>query len=324
MRIRHCVAVSLAAIVVGLVACGGSASSSCGNYFDQSTAAEQKCDPSATADTSSKGNFENLCTAIVKAPGVSNFTGQIDSCASQVGSAACGANVNCKIVGTLADGTACGVGVQCAGSLCVSTTTTPDPNSEVTCGKCASYTAVGGQCGTTSTNECDPATSACMNGACTAYASQGQSCASAPCATGLSCDPQAKTCGAPPTKGQACPGFECATPYKCIAGSCADAVQAGGACPTGFECADSLSCDQQTKTCTAPTLAPAGQPCGFVQNQIVDCQSGLQCQQSGNGQGTCVAPKEAGAACTVGKGECATFLACINSVCAVPDYSVCQ
>jgi hypothetical protein len=324
MRIRHCVAVSFAAIVVGLVACGGSASSSCGNYFDQTASAEQKCDPNATIDTSSKGNFENLCTALATAPGVSNLTGQIDACASKVSNAACGTNVNCTIAGTLADGSPCGIGLQCAGALCNATGTTTNANSEVTCGKCASYTAIGGQCGGTTGSECDPATSDCTNGTCTALAAQGQSCASASCVSGLTCDPQAKTCQPPPTKGQACPSFECATPYKCIAGTCADAVQSGGACPTGAECADSLSCDAQTKTCVAPTLAPAGQPCGFVQNEIIACQTGLACQQSGNGQGTCVAPKEAGAACTVGKGECATYLACINGACAVPDFSVCQ
>ena len=324
MRIRHCVALSLATIVVGLVACGGSPGSSCGSYFDQLVAAEQKCDPGVTIDTSSKSNFQNLCTAFGNAPGANNLSSQIDKCTSQISSAACGASVDCKVAGTLPDGTACGVGIQCSGARCDTSNATTVPNSEVTCGTCASYAAVGSQCGPTNGNkECDPGTGECVNGTCVAFAQQGQSCTTAPCAAGLSCDQTAKTCQPPPTKGQACT-FACQAPYKCISQTCADAVQQGGACPTGNECAGGLTCDQTTKTCKPVTLAPAGQPCGFVQNQIIACQSGLKCQQSGNGQGTCIAPKQAGDACTVGQGQCATFLACINGTCAVPDYSVCK
>jgi hypothetical protein len=131
------------------------------------------------------------------------------------------------------------------------------------------------------------------------------------------------TCEALPSKGQQCQ-FICASPEICSNGICSDPVQQGGACPLGNECASNLQCNQQTHICEQPTLAPVGQPCGFVQNQIVQCQSGLTCAQSGNGTGTCTAPKTQGEACTVGKGECQLFLYCVAGTCQTPDYSTCK
>lgn len=324
MRIRHCVAVSFAGIVVGLVACGGNASSSCGSYFDSLISYETKCNGSSvTGDVSGlKSNFQTYCGALDKAPGANNFGGQLDTCVSLLNGASCGATINCKIAGTLSDGTACVAGLQCTGGDCNTSGATTVPNSEVTCGKCASYLAVGAQCGgTNTTSTCDPGTGSCVNGTCTAFAQQGQSCATAQCTGGLTCD-TTKTCQPPPSKGQACT-LTCQAPYKCISQTCADVVQEGGACPTGVECASNLTCDPQTKTCKKPTVAGAGQPCGIVQNQIVGCDTGFTCKQT-NSQGTCVAVKEAGAACTVGQHECDEFLLCINGTCGVPDFSVCK
>src|SRR5678815_1261972 len=323
MRIRQCVAVSFAAIVVGLVACGGNASSSCGSYFDSLVAYENKCSPGIQLDTSAKGNSQTYCASLDKAPGSSNLSGQIDTCVNLLNGAACGTTVNCKVAGTLPDGSGCGVSVQCSGGQCNTSNATAVPNSEVTCGKCASYLAVGAQCGGTGGGTCDPATSECTNGTCVGFAQQGQSCATAPCAAGLTCDQTAKTCQPPPTKGQACT-FTCQAPYKCVSQTCADPVQANGACPTGNECASSLTCDQATHTCKPYTSVGAGQACGFVQNQIVTCNAGLKCQAGSTGQGTCIAPKQVGEACTVGQGDCAAFLYCINGTCNVPDYSVCK
>jgi len=323
MRIRHCVAVSFAAIVVGLVACGSGASGSCGSYFDSLVSYENKCNPGATIDTSVKANFQTYCTSLDKAPGANNFAGQIDTCVSLINSGTCGTLINCKVAGTLGDGTACGVSVQCSGGLCNTSNATTVPNSELTCGKCASYVAPGSPCGGTTGGTCDPGTSTCSNGTCVAYAQQGQSCATTSCAPGLTCDQTAKTCQAPPSKGQACTSA-CQPPYKCISQTCGDAVQAGGACPNGNECGGSLICDQQTKTCKTVTTVGVGQPCGFVQNQIVACNVGLKCQSGNTGAGTCIAPKQAGEACTVGNGDCAEFLYCVNGTCAVPDYSVCK
>src|SRR5438105_3248548 len=113
MRIGHCVALSFATITVGLVGCSNIVSWSFGNYYDQIVATEQKCNPGAVIDTSSKSNFQALCGAFGQAPGASDVAGQIDACVSQLSKASCGATINCKVAGTLPDGSACGNQVQC-------------------------------------------------------------------------------------------------------------------------------------------------------------------------------------------------------------------
>ena len=321
MRMRHVLAVAVVAVGAFVVACSGSPGSSCGSYYDSVLAHGDKCQSSTLGlDPAAKPAFEKYCGALATAPGANNFAGQVDQCNSAVQNADCNTTPSCRITGSLADGAACGVSTQCSGGRCDNANTVV-PNSEITCGKCASYVPVGGACSTGA--ECDPDTSECRNGTCQAYAPQGASCQNAACAPGLQCDINTQTCLPYPTKGQACTG-ECQAPYRCISGTCADAVQQGGSCPTNTECASSLQCDPTSHTCVQPTLAAAGQPCGFVQTQIVECQSGLKCQPSSTGSSTCVVPKNAGDACTVGKSECGFFLLCVNGTCQVPDYSVCK
>lgn len=321
MRMGHVFAMSFVAVSIGVAACSGSPGSSCGSFYDAVIAHANKCQTSSLGlDPAAKPNFEKYCDEIATAPGANNFSGQVDQCTSAIQNADCNASANCRITGSLADGAGCGVSTQCSGGRCDNANTVV-PNSEITCGKCASYVAVGGSCGTGA--DCDPQTSECVNNTCVAFAQQGQSCTSAPCASNLQCDTTSHTCQPFPTKGQTCT-IECQAPYRCLSGTCGDAVQQGGACPIGIECATGLTCDQTSHTCVQPTAAGAGQPCGFVNNQIVQCQSGLKCQQTSTSGGTCIAPKNAGDACTVGKGECATFLACISGTCQVPDYSVCK
>jgi hypothetical protein len=318
MRVRQGLTVAFATIGVAVVACGGSASSSCSDYLNAAISYGQKCGTSlTTVDDAAKNNFEKLCTALSTAPGASDFPSQIEKCASRLGSIDCNASLSCSVKGTLPDGAACGAATQCAGGLC-NTSNTPNPSSELTCGTCASYVALGSAC---SSGKCDPTMGACENGTCVAFATQGQSCTAAPCGSDLLCDTTTHTCQPFPTKGAACT-FECAYPYKCSSQTCIDPVAQGGACPTGNECASNLACDPQTKTCVTPTLAAAGQPCGFVTNQFVACQSGLKCS---NGQPqTCVVPKAAGEACVVGNDECQAYLVCVNATCQVPDYSLCK
>ncbi len=320
MSLRHLCALSLSAGVVWIAACsGGSASSACGDYLNALVSYEQKCGNStATVDDATKSNFEAICGALSSAPGANNFSGQVEQCASQVNSLSCDGSLACPIHGTLADGAPCGASPQCTGGICTAVKST-NPNSEFACSTCSSYLAIGANC---STGECDPSTSACSNNTCVAYVGQGQSCASAPCSTGLQCDMTTKVCQPYPTKGQTCT-LQCANPYRCIGGTCADAVQQGGACPTGIECANNLMCDPQSHTCVQPTLAALGQPCGFVNTQYVQCQTGLKCSTGGQ-PNTCFQPKSAGQACTVGNGECQTYLYCINGTCQTPDYSTCK
>ena len=316
MRFFHAFVAAFAALGISVVACSGGIDSSCGSYVDDALSYDTKCDSSVTVTSQEKTNFVKLCDALAVAPGASNLASQIDQCASQIKSLGCNESLSCKITGSLADGAACGASSQCSGGVC--TTSGPaDPNTELQCGKCSSFVAVGGDCTNAS---CDPTTGACEQNKCAAYVQQGADCTSAPCKSGLLCDSTSHTCQPYPTKGQPC-SLACAFPEKCAGGTCIDPVQQGGACPTGFECASNLTCDSNSHTCVQPTLAAAGQPCGFVQNQIIDCQSGLRCSTS---SGTCVTPKEIGDSCTVGKSECDAFLLCIGGTCQAPDYSVCK
>ena len=316
MSVRRLLAASVGAGVVLLVACGGSPGSSCGSYYDELVSRASSCGASTSnLDPNAKSGLSAACDNLAKAPGASNFAGQVDQCTNQLKSLTCDQSTpSCLITGSLADGSACATSVQCTGGRC-DTSGTTSTNTEVPCGKCASYVAVGGSCASGGT--CNPTTGTCSNGTCTAFAQQGQSCTNGvACVSGLTC--AQGTCAPLPTKGQACTS-SCASPYRCISGTCADAVQAGGAC-TFSECATNLTCVSQK--CVAPTYAAEGQPCGLVNGQAVSCQGGLRC--SGLQGGTCVAPKNAGDACTVGKLECATSLSCIGGTCAVPDYSVCK
>jgi hypothetical protein len=319
MRIRQVGAAVFACIGVGLVACSGGVESACGNFFDKALAYGQKCGGLGFLDPNDKADFQKYCDALAAAPGSNDLAGQINTCADQVPSD-CNQSLNCRIRGSLADGAGCAASTQCSGGVC-NVSGTGNPTSEVTCGKCASYLAVGAACG--SGPSCDPDTSQCVNGTCVAYVGQGQSCANAPCSDGLQCDPNTQLCQPYPTKGETCT-FTCQWPYVCSGGTCIDAVPENGACPNGDECAPNLVCDSQTMICRKPTTASAGQPCGFVNNEIVDCESGLKCALTSGTSQTCIVPKQQGEACTVGQYECVQYLACIGGTCQVPDLSVCQ
>lgn len=324
MGMRHGGAAAFAAGVIGLIACsGGGIESSCGNYFDKVVSLESQCGSDFALDPSLKSNFEKYCDGLAAEPGAKDLASQIDTCASTVSAAGCnGSAINCRITGSLPDGSACGNGTQCTGGLCDTSGTQPSTTTELNCGKCASYLQVGADC-TAPSATCDPSTSECRNGKCTALATQGQSCATIGCANGLTCDTGTQTCVTPPTQGQACT-TTCASPYRCINSTCTTGVQQGGACPVGDECAPTLSCDMTTHTCQPQQRATEGQPCGFVNNAIVGCQSGLQCTESTPNTFTCQTPKNLGETCTVGKQECQIFLACVNGTCQQPDYSTCK
>jgi len=321
MRLRRpCSAVAAVAVVgvVGVSACSVDLDTACGDYVDAADSLDTTCgDVGVLPQT--RTNFVAVCDALVTAPGVQDLAAQVEQCAGQLRSLDCNGTASCKITGTLPDGAACGAGQQCAGGIC-NTTASTDPTSEVACGKCSSYVAIGGNC---STGVCDPTAGGCVQGTCVAYAQRDESCTDAPCANALQCDSTSLTCQPYPTEGQSC-STECAYPEKCSSGTCVDPAQQGGACPTGVECATGLVCDSGTRTCSKPGIAEAGQPCGFVNGQIVDCDGGLKCAAPSQGHPSCVAPKQIGDACTVGDGECDVFLACVGGTCQVPDYSVCK
>jgi hypothetical protein len=326
---RIALAIGTCGGVVLAVACsGGGIESSCGNYFDALNAVANKCGAGNLFDPSARPGFLLDCAALAKAPGTPNLSSEIDQCANAVNAATCNnlgsAIVGCSLRGTLSDSAACASSVQCAGGRCV--TGMASPTSELVCGTCASYSPVGAACGGTTNASCDPTTGSCINGTCLAFIQQGGACGATgtgSCASGLQCT--AQTCQPPPTKGQACTLF-CASPERCVAGTCQDPVAQGGACPTGNECQSSLTCDAQTKTCVKPPVAGANQPCGFINQKNVSCDTGLKCinaSDAGTGS-TCVTEPTQGQACTVGLNECAPGLTCIGNTCQVPDYTVCK
>lgn len=314
MGLRQSVWAAIVACVVAVCACGGgSASSACSDYYDALEGYYQDCVPALAADPSNRAASVQACSDFVSQPDVGDLAGELETCTSKVKALTSCATTGfgCTLHGTLADGSPCASAAQCSGGLCSNTTSSS--SSELACGTCASYVALGATCSTTL--PCDPTTGACENGKCAAYGSVGDACsAQAPCGVNLACG-TGGTCGAIPTNGQPCTTY-CQNPYRCIGGTCGTGVAENGACTTG-ECAEGLSCVAQV--CTKPVLASSGQPCGLVQNEIVQCAAGFTCQAQ-----ICTPAKEAGAACTVGNHECDVALLCIGGTCQKPDYSACN
>ena len=298
------------------VACSGSsAGGSCAAYFDKLIAFFNQCGSTSFLNTSQRDAFIAYCNEIGGAPGASGFASQVDTCTSKLDPSTCSA-ISCSIRGTLPGGTACANSVQCQSGQC-SVTGTSNPTSELQCGTCDPVAPQGSDC----TNAvCDPGFYCnTTSKQCTAQVAQGGACTSGnECSTGLLCDTQSKTCVPPPTKGQAC-SVQCAAPYACINSVCADRVPAGGSCPTGNECQSGLTCNFQTHLCETVPVAKAGEACGFINNQYIQCDSTLVCAN-----GTCAAPKQQGATCVVGNHECALNLVCVSGTCQVPDFSSCK
>lgn len=311
--IRSCAVLGVASFVFAAACSSGSAGGSCGAYYDKLMQLLNQCGAAGSISLQ-RDAFVAYCNEIATAPGASNVAGQIDACAAQIDTSIC-ALPQCSIRGTLAAGTACANGVQCSSGSC-EVTGSGTPTTELQCGTCRSLATQGGDC----TNAaCDVGLYCDSNNTCAPYVAQGGACTSTtPCASGLICDNTSQTCVKPPTKGQACTTL-CAAPYACINSTCADRVGVGGSCPTGVECQANLTCNPQTQQCEQKPVAKAGEACGFVNNQLISCDSGLVCAG-----GTCAAPKQQGAACTVGKDECAANLVCDAGTCQVPDFTVCK
>ncbi|HSQ61802.1 MAG TPA: hypothetical protein VLM85_01255 [Polyangiaceae bacterium] len=313
--IRSCAVLGVAAFVFATACSSGSAGSSCGAYYDKLVAFLTQCGSGTTINTSQRDAFIAYCNELATAPGVTNLGGQLDACAATLDPSTC-ATPTCTIRGTLPASTGCATSVQCQSGDCLVVGST-DPTTELKCGTCEALATQGGDCTNAVCDTglyCDSTTKKC-----TPKVTQGASCTSlTQCATGLYCDSQSKTCLSTPTKGQPCT-TTCAAQYACISGTCADRVGAGGSCPSGNECQSSLTCNPQTHVCETLPAANAGEPCGFVNNQYVVCGSGLVCAS-----GTCAAPKQQGAPCTVGNQECAINLVCSGGTCQVPDFGTCK
>lgn len=314
------VVLALAACLAG---CGGGVGSTCDGLLDAYQSLADRCEGTAVTFTpTERTNYAASCEQLVTISGISNYGSQVAGCATVVRFAACNdleSALECTIKGTLPDGAPCGTGAQCAGGICTNATQ-PDPQSEITCGVCASFIEVGAACTSFGSEECDTNLT-CVNGSCVANGHQGDPCDDADdpeCGPNLICDSSGR-CGPLPTLGASCPSSTCAEPFVCLNGTCGAASSEGGPCPTGEECAVGLVCNAMTSTCQKPIIAESGEACGSVNGQEVGCDGGLTCPN-----GTCVPTTPLEGPCVAGQGQCDFALVCVDGTCQIPDYSVCS
>ncbi len=171
-------------------------------------------------------------------------------------------------------------------------------------------------------------------GLCTARAGLDESCINnVKCDWDLVC--ASTTCQPPVPKDGACVKGQCIGPYRCIGGICKDPVQLDGACED--DAADDDWCDE-TKlldckrtvpgntegTCKAFATAAVGQPCGFVNENIVFCPPGASCAGS-VGSTTCQTKAADGASCDAELGpDCNEPAECIDGTCTLPPADRCK
>jgi len=228
---RRCGMASCALAVFAVAACSSSSSSSadsgCGDYVDALNGASASCGSAPVYSSTDRASFQVECAAVTKAPGATSFLSDVEQCAGDVRRADCDTMDRtiraCKLHGTLPDGAPCASPAQCAGGICVRPSTV-DLTTELQCGTCASYVALGGSCNPIATCDppngqcsspdiCDPAIGACSPNqvVCVDYGDVGVACSSpTTCKVGLTC--VANKCAPFPTKGEACTEY-CAWPF---------------------------------------------------------------------------------------------------------------
>jgi hypothetical protein len=319
VNLQRLAAASFVLSIIAAASCGGPLTTACNDYVDALSDAGDRCSGSGYDDTTKK-QFVDLCEAIGAAPGAGDFADQLGSCTSAITADACGiADDACELKGSLPDGAPCGVDVQCAGGNCDTTAGAKAPDSDIDCGACATYLPVGAMCSSHGP-ACDPYVSRCSGdpGTCLAYAKEGEDCTEAPCDPVLLCDSETTTCKPLPAKGDPCT-FNCKQPFVCASGTCADPAKEGEPCPSGGECAVGLICNA-AQICAQPKRVGVGEACGFVEQEFVDCNEGLEC---GFTSQKCEEPKVKGSPCTPGMFECGELLACVSGACQVPDFALC-
>lgn len=197
-------------------------------------------------------------------------------------------------VGTVAQGGACAIDAECAGSApCNPTNVNCDSDVMCcpgTCGTAQVVVASGGSCGENDT-----------------------------CADGTYCKPPATTgngtCTALiTTSGAACDSFfACANPMVCnlfaAAPTCETSAPSGGTCNPDqlIPCADGREhCDGATLKCVGPLADGA------------PCETSSECANYASCTGTCQADLGVGATCNDTTPDCAGSLDCTNGTCQLP------
>ncbi len=173
--------------------------------------------------------------------------------------------------GTIADGKACKVDIECVSQNCASAV-------EGCPTVCTAVKAAGAAC--QAGDKCAPGNK-CLGGTCV--------------------DSAPKAVGGPCSGDQDCKAdLWCQTVSEGSAGVCAAKVALGAACSSDLACANGLYCDASVAQPTCKALATAGQACSNFGMGGAKCVKGYTCAGSGT-SGTCVKSAGPGEACQVGQ-----------------------
>jgi hypothetical protein len=251
-----------------------------------------------------RGCASRVALTVAAGTGINGATvGQatIEACAAAYGGLTCTeledgiTPAECNITGSLANGTMCGIGLQCQTGYCKVPT-------GATCGACSAKASGGGAC--TTTADC-PQGDYCNNNVCAALGGTGVGCdAGVRCLGAYYCNATSRTCQSPAISV----GAPC-SPQSL--GSCSG--EDGLYCTIGG-------------TCAQIGLAATGSSCGLVGTSIVLCSDGGTCALATQFSGTCVAPAADGTACSMDGGtpNCFPPATCQGGICTLPNPGGCH
>lgn len=313
---------ALTALVLTLVACGGTVTAPSGPTAAQACAslAQAEC---ARRDACSshfltvrvygdlatcEQRVRDACVTSLAARGTGQTPVNVVACARAYPSIACvdvlnGDNLPTVCLaqaGSIADGAACRFASQCRSGWCAVPTGSA-------CGVCAAAPSAGAMCnGPGAPQGCGGRGLVCVGesatapGTCVARGAAGSLCdATHPCGAGLSCTPVAATA----------PMRTCQP-----AGATAGVACAGPSAP-GCDNILGLSCNTMSRTCQSMTLVAPGAACGLnADGSFSVCAGSGECAgyTLASPRGTCSAPAADGSACDRANGPyCRTPASCV-------------
>lgn len=341
--------ISVAFLLVA-VACDGASDESgdpCSAYVDAFLDYATRCGDGGDGLTDARTELRAACQKSLALNGQSGLAEALTTCASKVQGVSCKdlTALDCDTPkGTLADGTACAEGFQCASGFCKKAKNTTN-GSEASCGTCAATLGEGAECD--SDGECSEgldcvfgAKRTCAKPARAAAGSKCQPFQRDACAEGLVCNRTGTagetTCQAPAKAGAGCyDDYACEGDLVCSDDddTCVAAAAEGASCAT-TDCKSGLACDPSSKTCKKPVYVAIGASCDHT---VTYCETGFckgydKAVESETGAvtitpGTCAAYLDDGAACddkADGNDVDKCRSKCVNGTCTTEDPSVCK
>lgn len=322
---------ALGIFVVGLLgACGSSASTALGDFDEavQRASCERLARCSLFPDVASCLSYFRLplnvsIPAAVDAGKARYDAEQASDCIERAAQRSCdltSGDLRAQVgscgrvfAGTLPGGTACSLDAECASGTC--TFPADCPESGCCTGACREVAAPGAAgAGCAKDRDCQGNLVCAKDKLCRSIGGAGDDCAAdRECGDGLACiDPKPMmpgTCRPLPHLGEECPYLRCADEgLRCDSSGthrCVALGLPGSPCASGADCSPYMECNPETRMCQAtPSL---GEPC------TANCQGASYCLLDAGGNGTCVAPKENGAACE-SVNECASYYCFVGPV----------